>query len=171
MRVTNFDMTNPNQNCPDGFRLNTKNEPPLRTCGRPNSDTGSCRTSTTYPVYGVSYSQVCGRVLAYQDNTPDAFFQYPVNNPNRTIDDWYVDGITLTHGSPRQHIWTFAAAISEIVDTDFTCPCINQNEPFIGVIPSFVGNDYFCDTGNRGDGTFFNFFSDDPPLGWYWVWR
>ena len=25
----------------------------------------------------------------------------------------YVDGVSLTHGAPRQHIWTFAATVSE----------------------------------------------------------
>ncbi len=35
MRVSNLDMTDPNQNCPDGFRLVNRTTPPLRTCGRP----------------------------------------------------------------------------------------------------------------------------------------
>ena len=26
-----------------------------------------------------------------------------------TIDQAYVDGLSVTHGSPRQHIWSFAA--------------------------------------------------------------
>ncbi len=32
MRVANLDMTNPNQNCPAGLRLETRTTPPLRTC-------------------------------------------------------------------------------------------------------------------------------------------
>ena len=157
MRVANFDMTNPNQNCPDGFRLIMRNEPPLRSCGRMGTE--FC-VSTTYPVYGVSYSQVCGRILAYQDRTPDAFHAYR-STQNGTINDWYVDGVSLTHGqSPRQHIWTFAAAVNEVVDTDLSCPCIQPDQPFNGIIPSFVGNDYFCDTGRRDD--MLIFYSEDP---------
>ncbi len=30
-RVANLDMTDPNQNCPEGLRLETRTEPPLRT--------------------------------------------------------------------------------------------------------------------------------------------
>ncbi len=50
--------------------------------------------------------QVCGKILAYQYNTPDAY--------SRSGDSNYVDGVSLTHSSPpRQHIWTFVAAWSE----------------------------------------------------------
>ena len=35
MRVANLDMTDPNQNCPAGFRLVNRTSAPLRTCGRP----------------------------------------------------------------------------------------------------------------------------------------
>ena len=48
MRVANLDMTDPNQNCPDGFRLVSRTTPPLRTCGRP----GPGCVSTTYPTWG-----------------------------------------------------------------------------------------------------------------------
>ena len=41
-----------------------------------------------------------------------------------TIDGAYVSGVSLTHGSPRQHIWTFVAGYSEFnnIGDDF-CPC------------------------------------------------
>ena len=47
------------------------------------------------------------------------------------IDSNYVDGVSLTHGSnPRQHIWTFAAAVDESGNTleiDLcVCPCSNS---------------------------------------------
>ncbi len=104
MRVANLDMTDPNQNCPEGLSLVTRGEPPLRTCG---GIEGPGCTSTTYSTDGVEYSKVCGRIIAYQSGSPDAFSPYFRN----TIDDVYVDGVSLTHGqSPRQHIWTFAGA-------------------------------------------------------------
>ncbi len=59
-RVANLDMTDSNQNCPDGFRLVSRSEPPLRTCGR----TGPGCTSTTYSTHGIEYSRVCGRIKA-----------------------------------------------------------------------------------------------------------
>ena len=59
-------------------------------------------------------------------------------------------GVSLTHGqNPRKHIWTFAGAADETTNdyTYYKCPCINTALPRVSShIPSFVGNDYFCDT-------------------------
>ena len=57
-----------------------------------------------------------------------------------------MDGVSLTHGSPRQHIWTFAVAlerISERSNRRSACPCQALADP-----PPYVGEDYFCDAGN-----------------------
>ena len=50
-------------------------------------------------------------------------------------------GVSLTHGYPRQHIWTFAAEDRPtVIDA---CPC----DARINIrIPPFVGEDYFCGT-------------------------
>ncbi len=96
MRVANLDMTDPNQNCPEGLRLETRTEPPLRTCGQVEGPAGC--TSTTYSTHGVEYSNVCGRIIAYQRNTPDAFYPYSSNafsNIAVSIDDVYVEGVSL----------------------------------------------------------------------------
>jgi hypothetical protein len=72
------------------------------------------------------YSRVCGRIIGYQVNTPDAF--HPICSGPRDISNHYVDGISLTHGSnPRKHnIWTFAAGNNEYGDK-YGCPCGNQS--------------------------------------------
>ncbi len=159
MRVANLDMTDPNQNCPEGWRLVTRTEPPFNTCGTH----GSGCVSTTYSTYGVEYSKVCGRIIAYQSRTPDGFTPY-YQNRFLSIDDGYVDGASLTHGqSPRQHIWTFTNAIHE--DSSFSeaaCPCTRPDLPYTGVLPPFIGQDYFCETGSRQVYSFFAFYSDDP---------
>ena len=99
MRVANLDMTDPNQNCPAGFRVVTRASAPLRTCGRSESAIGGC-VSTTFQTYGVEYSHVCGRVIGYQDHTANSF-----SSRVPTIDTNYVGGVSLTHGqSPWQHI-------------------------------------------------------------------
>ena len=56
--------------------------------------------------------------------------------------------MSLTHGqSPREHIWTFAAARDESSgDSRFRCPCVNPNLNPTPTLPGFIGNDYFCDT-------------------------
>ena len=41
------------------------------------------------------------------------------------IDGIYVDGVSITRGSPRQHIWTYAIGLQETIPLDypFQCPC------------------------------------------------
>ena len=76
-----------------------------------------------------------------------------------TIDGAYVSGVSLTHGSPRRHIWTFAAGASEAHPTWVdVCPC----DARITIrVPPFVGNHYFCESGvNAGDRN--GFHPDDP---------
>ena len=142
MRVAHLNMTDTNQHCPSGFRLITS---PKRTCGTP----GQRCVSTTFPLNGVKYSRVCGKIIGYQYYTPDAFHPYYYDR-SRTVDDQYVDGVSLTHGqSPRTHIWTFAAAVDEIQSGQYVCPCTKTNSFFTGVVPPFIQGDYFCDTGSR----------------------
>ena len=81
------------------------------------------------------------------------------------IEGNYVDGISLTHGHPRHHIWTFAAGLDELGAShpELNCPCTNtitasQATP----PPDFVDNDYFCDTG--ASGTFSVIFYRADPL-------
>ena len=166
MRVANLDMTDPNQNCPGGFRLVTRTTPPLRTCGRAESVRSGC-VSTTYQTHGVEYSHVCGQVIGYQYGSTDVFYQ-GINFGQTTADSNYVDGISLTHGrSPRKHIWTFAAALDEVLTSvasptpDHVCPCtISFSDP--GSLPAFVGQDYFCATGSRDE--YQDIFYPDDPL-------
>ena len=156
MRVANLDMTDPNQKCPAGFRPVTRTSAPMRMCGRPGPV--GC-VSATFQTYGVEYSHVCGLVTGYQDSSPDAFG----GAQGKTIDSTYVDGVSLTHGqSPRQHIWTFVGARDESpMYRGSTCPCTRTDNLFTGTIPSFVGQDYFCDTASRGS-LRHQFFPNDP---------
>ena len=138
MRVANIDMTNTSQNCPSGLNLTLS---PKRVCDIPST---GC-VSNDFDIHGVQYSHICGRVIGYQKSSIDAFrFQ------SRGIDGNYVFGVSLTHGqSPRQHIWTFAGALDETIIGPYSqwkCPCINPNLNPTPTLPSFIGNDYFCDT-------------------------
>ena len=135
MRVADIDMTRPNENCPAGFRKVIASG--KTTCRR--QSTGCI--STTFSSYGIKYSQVCGRINGYQYYTTDAF------NTGASIDSVFVDGIVLTHGSPRQHIWTFAAGITQYDIGSSGCPC--NSDSYSHSLPPFVGNDYFCDSGHR----------------------
>ena len=138
-RVAFINMTDTNYNCPTGLNLTSHSK---RTCGRSHTTYGGC-SSATFSVGDLPYSCVCGRIRGYQVGTTGGF-GYRVND----IDNYYVDGVSLTHGDPgsRQHIWTFAAGVSEVTTSflDYGCPC-DTAPP--SVVPAFVGNDYFCESG------------------------
>ena len=155
MRVASIDMTDSISTCPPG--LDTIVEGSHTLCSR-NTDTGC--SSTVFPVEGVQYSRVCGKIIGYQQKSPDAFFRF-IDGQN-TTDSNYVDGISLTHGSnPREHIWTFASALDEIDRVGNVCPCTNTRNNPPPAVPSFVGQDYFCDTGSENSFQYI-FYGDDP---------
>ena len=138
MRIANVDMRNNHSQCPPGLVYNVTEG--RRLCRKPNLTPG-CST-TTFNTQGMEYRQVCGKIIGYQYYQTNAF------GPSRDapgITQTYVDGVSLTHGSPRQHVWTLAAAHDEALTTsghhaEYTaCPCLNPSVPFAGVIPSFVG--------------------------------
>ena len=152
MRLFELDMTDPTQQCPDGFKLIDRTEPPLCTCGRPGGVSGC--VSTTLNTHGIEYSRVCGRIVGYQIGSPNGFYYQ-----SEGIDSYYVSGISLTHGQPRQHIYTFANAEGE----GFTkvCPCIQGSTI---TVPQFVGADYFCDSAVRGSNVTEGVFYPNDPL-------
>ena len=141
MRVANLDMTDPSQGCPRGFNLTTS---PKRGCFR--TTTPGC-TSVTFDTHNVTYSKVCGRVIGYNYHLLDAFWAYYYNR-SVTLDGQYVDGVSITHGgSPRQHIWTFAATSDSDAFSQHTCPCTKNSVTFSGAVPPFINNEYFCEVG------------------------
>ena len=147
MRVAYLDMSDPSEKCPDGFRLYEENG--VRACGRPSTTSGSC-VSTTYPSEGIRYSEVCGKVIGYQ-------LGYTAGTSYSNIDGFYVDGISLTHGNPRSHIWSFISGYQESYRYSY-CPCGTNNAK---TAPSFVGNDYFCESGAPNP-IEYKFYTDDP---------
>ena len=158
MRVAKLNMTNSSHTCPAGLKLLTT---PKRLCAK-NIDEGGC-SSATFNLYGIRYTHVCGKIIGYQQGSPDAFWPY-YNNRSLTINDNYVDGISLTHGrSPRKHIWTFAAALHEIITggQQSLCPCTNNHNSVTIPIPPYVESDYFCDTASEGQFQI-KFYPNDP---------
>ena len=154
-RVAYLDMTDPNTACPSGWRLTGY---PKRTCGKVSTGLLTC-DSVLFPVSAGAYTAVCGRIRAYQYGSTDAFESYD-DRQATTIDEAYVSGVSLTHGSPRQHIWTFAAGITEVYHTrKDACPC---DATVTISIPPFVGEDYFCESGVNSQGGLCGFHPYDP---------
>ena len=151
-RVAFLNMTDTNQDCPSGWSLTTHS---VRTCGRASSGWYTC-DQVTFPVSGGEYSRVCGRIRAYQYGYAWAFRGALSPIFRLSLNGSYVDGISVTHGAPRQHIWTFAAGLAREHCCSLAlyqyCYCDVQSHPrsYQDLLPSFVGNDYFCESGVSG---------------------
>ena len=151
MRAAYIDMTNENSTCPQG--LNYTVESSTRMCTRSHASTGC--TSVTFPTHMLPYTKVCGRARGYQFGSPDGF------TGQTSLDSVYVDGLVVTHGSPRDHIWTFAVGVSKnhnFVTRRFNCPCALYPGPNA---PTFVGEGYFCESGVNGHWVA-QWYLDDP---------
>ena len=146
MRVYKLDLESSNtdfHNCPsadfekyDGLGSN-------KNLCRRVSTAAVCR-SAYFSVNDVSYSKVCGKAKGYQKGTTDAFYRGGGAH-SKNVDDNYVDGISITHGNPRTHIFTLACGCSEsgYCWIYSRCPCQSgQNPP----VPKFIGHDdFYCE--------------------------
>ena len=154
MRVAYVNMTQPGATCPQG--LTQRNFSGLTLCGRSN---GGCQ-GTMFSTFGLNYSRVCGQLRGYQFATPNAFQPYN-RNTSKTIDDVYVDGVSITYGSaPRKHIWTYVNG-HYLRAPRGACPCNNNSNV---QVPPYVGSDYYCETGAnmRTCCGQFHLYSNDP---------
>jgi len=156
-RVAYLDMSNPSQRCPSVWQEITT---PFRVCGRKSRSGGSCE-GLLYTTGSVRYNQVCGRIIGYQRG-PTRAFHYA---PGRSINSFHnVDGVSVTRGFPRKHIWTFAAGINEQASyTSQLCPCVAGSTGGSRV-PSFVGQNYFCETGRTSGSSNGVLYPDGDPL-------
>ena len=134
-RVTYVNMTQAGTTCPQGLEQMSYNGSPY--CGQFSSGVGcsSALLNTT-----ISYRQVCGRVAGYQYYATDGFY-----SSNASIDGAFFDGLSIMYGSPHRHIWTYAAGFGDFLNQyPVYCPC-NSGSTF--PVPSFVSNDYYCESG------------------------
>jgi dynein heavy chain len=90
-----------------------------------------------------SYSEVRGYVMGYQGHSTDGFGAN--GGGDVPIDQAYVDGVSITVGSPRRHVWTYGSGLMMSGGGHQNCPCDGGQMP-----PAFVSDDYFCDSGNPG---------------------
>ena len=136
VEVVHFDMSNTSQQCPSSWTMASS---PARSCF---ASTPTTCPGTVFSTPGWTYNQICGRAIGYSIGSADAFADF--YNLRSRINGPYVDGVSVTRGSPRQHVWSFAAGHS------FRCPCDNQDRSFAPLPASFVGNNYFCDGNYNG---------------------
>ena len=162
-RIAYVNMSDPSQDCPSRWREYVT-DPNVRSCIRPQSSISGC-VSETFSSGESEYNRVCGRAIAYQNGSTDAFGRF-VNGFIPTLNNAYVDGLSITYGANRTHIWTFAAGNSEVRPASsnrvqFACYCgdnSNGTRP-----PSFVGNNFFCESAVNSDIDIEAvFYSSDP---------
>ena len=155
--VAYLDMTDSTQTCPDGWR--TYNSGGKRVCGKDGSPTSY--ETVIFSTHRIEYSQVCGKIIGYQLGTTGAFGAYN-SVSSLTIDGIYMDGISVTYGSPRQHIWSFVAAMGDgYTSGTQVCSCSNTANYQQISVPSYVGGNYFCEAGTYTS-TAGTFYPHDP---------
>ena len=161
-RLAYLDMSDATQSCPSGFKL--YQEGGVRACGRP-SDFPSC-TSITFPTNGLSYTQICGKVIGYQYASTDAIdprlYINRFDDEHNNLNSYYLDGVSITRGgSPREHVWSLISGFYSVIDEVTNCPC-NTNSWQAGQIQKFVGSHYYCESGNPSSGWDYYFYYADP---------
>ena len=139
MRAVYIDMTDVSNTCPQELTNTSVNS--TRMCTDMRTSAGC--TSVTFPTHMLPYTKVCGRARGHLFGSPDGF------TGSTSLDSSPVDGLVVTHGSPREHIWTFAVGVSKDVNYNgyYNCPCAlypGRNAP------PFVGESYFCESGVNG---------------------
>ena len=136
-RIASFNISAGDE-CPTGWNKSTQSG--VSFC-RPPSDNPGCY-STNFSANEMSYTRVCGRARGYQVSSPDGFNRR--NNAGSTINDTYVDGLSITCGYPRQHIWTYAVGVTDPGRNADCCPCSTYRgrSP-----PTFIGSNYYCESG------------------------
>ena len=144
MRIANLNMTKECV-CPNNLRLYSQKG--VCACGRPTTSSGSC-VGTFFSSSSIKYSQVCGKVIGYQVGFTDGTAQRSTNIKS-DINTYYTDGVSLTHGNPRQHIWTLMSGSWDRNNKYSRCPCGHVYDP----APTFVGSDYYCESGYQNNST------------------
>ena len=120
---------------------------------RSENDASGCY-SAIFTTYNITFSKICGQVKGYQKGAPEAF-----NSPTKSINDHYVAGLSITLGNPRKHVWTYATGLSDdgyYVNENCPCAATPGSDP-----PAFVGNHYYCESGNTGAFSFSGYHTSD----------
>ena len=144
-RIAHFNV-NSGDDCPSGWvKVNFTNYKNTRYYCRPpgKNPKGNLCYSTQFSIpSGISYTSVCGRARGYQKGLTSGFRG---GNRNKTLNEAYVDGLSITHGSePRHHIWTYAVGYIEYPHR-WGCPCNSNVAP---QPPSYINDNYYCDSGS-----------------------
>ena len=151
-RLAHLNMSDIKQNCPPG--LEEQKDEGIRLC-RIEKTSAGCSESIKFPTNGISYTHICGRVIGYQKGEPEALLRQ-----SKRINSAYLDGVSITRGSPREHVWSFIAGRQSNDDSNRNCPCNNGSNV---KIEEFIGNHYYCESGSDSEvSNTSKLYSSDP---------
>ena len=153
-RIVNINIS-AGDDCPSGWRKDTYSG--VSFCRVVSDEWRTC-SSTNFSTDGTSYHRVCGRARGYQKGELDSFWAH--NNLGQTIDGFYADGLLITYGIPRQHIWTYVGSVFDNNGAPCcNCPCSvgGGSAP-----PPFVGTNYYCESGAINTYNVSTYYFDDP---------
>ena len=159
-RALSVNMSDANSQCPSGWVEERFGD--LRTCGRGTQSLDAGCKSVYISSDEREYTKICGRAIGYQFGYTDGFGPSFIDNMN-SLDQIYVDGLSITYGSPRQHVWTYASGLRDGPSTDMyfgsNCPCSS----FPGAQPPpVIGNNWYCESGNPNSTNTATLYSNDP---------
>ena len=141
-RLAYLNMSDTTQNCPPG--LEELEDEGIRLC-RIDEELNGCK-SVKFPTNGIAYTHICGRVIGYQKGVPEALRNQ--NNKNG-INGPYLDGVSITRGSPREHVWSYIAGQRSDNNSNRNhCPCNNGSTI---QIQGFIGSHYYCESGSNSE--------------------
>ncbi len=158
IKVVDFDLkANQNDSCPGDW----EKHPSQNFCTHSSSINPTCE-SANFSTNNTAYSRVCGRMRGYQIGKTSGFQPY-VSNMRPNLDGTYLDGVSITHGNPRVHIWSFVSGeTSSSSDTncpECICPCVDDT----GVtLPSYLNGNFSCNSGSAGNTILQDVYGDNP---------
>ena len=138
-QIVHLNMSSYRSGCPAELREVKNKATGQRACGR-TAEYG-CSSLLYNP--GQEYTDVCARVRGYQYGQTEGFKP----SGGRNIDEAYLDGISITYGLPRHHIWSLVAGYNEVYNDLYRCPEDRTDPQDMRRIPTFVMKNYYCEAG------------------------
>ena len=157
-RLGHLEMSSDHKTCPNE-QFSYINKEGLHLC-RIKSDKVGCATAS-YSPHGIKYSTICGYARGYQKGKVYAFVK------SYQLTSFYLDGVSFqrfdasSSTKERKHIWSYACGLSDKIKSSYVCPC-NVGAPEGAKQPSYVGNNYYCESGTSTSPGKTDFFPKDP---------
>ena len=146
------------ENCPPSWKSLTIPGPSRKVC-RAGEDTAGVYSATySTDANCTGFQHFCGKVVGIQKGSTDGFG----NVGGKQIDDAYLDGVSITYGKPRKHLWSLAVGLSTSYNGQYktnNCPCSQYSGT---VPPSFVRDHYYCDSGSTQYPSHSTYYANNP---------